>query len=309
MTRWLSLVLLLLTSLVVARPERPDLLVADFEGKDYGPWKVTGTAFGAGPARGTLPNQMPVTGFQGDGLVNTFAGGDRSTGTLTSPPVKLERKYVAFLVGGGHDPDKLRMNLRVDGKVVRTVTGPNREPGGTERLDPHAWDVSEFAGKSGVFEIIDQATGGWGHLNIDHLVQTDTKPAGLLGEAQREIVAKERYLTLPVQTGAPKRRVAILLDGKAWREFEIELASTKTDLVAIVDLASVQGKTLTLRAERIPEDLRGWREIAIAAEQPDAATAYKEKARPAYHFTSRRGWLNDPNGLVYLDGEWHLFYQ
>ena len=40
-----------------------DFLLADFEGKDYGDWEVTGQAFGSGPARGTLPNQMPVSGF------------------------------------------------------------------------------------------------------------------------------------------------------------------------------------------------------------------------------------------------------
>jgi fructan beta-fructosidase len=42
---------------------------------------------------------------------------------------------------------------------------------------------------------------------------------------------------------------------------------------------------------------------------PDADTLYKEKHRPQFHFTSRRGWLNDPNGLVYFEGEYHLFYQ
>src|SRR5690242_19008803 len=81
--------------------DRPDLLLADFEGKDYGAWKTTGTAFGDGPARGTLPNQMPVTGFLGKGLVNSFHGGDGSTGTLTLQPFKVERKFINFLVGGG----------------------------------------------------------------------------------------------------------------------------------------------------------------------------------------------------------------
>ena len=42
---------------------------------------------------------------------------------------------------------------------------------------------------------------------------------------------------------------------------------------------------------------------------PDAEKLYREKHRPLFHFTSRFGWLNDPNGLVYHDGEWHLFYQ
>src|SRR3954467_1598529 len=77
------------------------ILIADFEGSDYGAWKVTGTAFGSSPAHGNLPNQMAVGGFQGEGLVNSFNGGDDATGTLTSPPFKVQRKFITFLIGGG----------------------------------------------------------------------------------------------------------------------------------------------------------------------------------------------------------------
>lgn len=48
-----------------------DIVIADFEGEDYGAWKATGEAFGPGPVRGTLPGQMKVTGFQGKGLIDT----------------------------------------------------------------------------------------------------------------------------------------------------------------------------------------------------------------------------------------------
>jgi len=80
---------------------------ADFEGSDYGAWTTTGTAFGTGPARGTLPGQQAVSGFTGTGLVNSFVDFDGSQGTLTSPAFTLTRDYVNFLVGGGahaHDP-------------------------------------------------------------------------------------------------------------------------------------------------------------------------------------------------------------
>ena len=85
--------------------QRPDIVFADFEGETYGDWKTTGTAFGKGPARGTLPGQMPVSGFRGKGLVNSFLGGDGPTGTLTSPEFKIERRYIAFLIGGGGFPE------------------------------------------------------------------------------------------------------------------------------------------------------------------------------------------------------------
>src|SRR4051812_48723176 len=96
--------------------QRPEIVLADFEGDDYGDWKATGEAFGKGPARGTLPNQMPVTGFLGKGLVNSYHGGDGTTGTLTSPAFKIERKYINFLIGGGKYPGMTCMKLLVDGK-------------------------------------------------------------------------------------------------------------------------------------------------------------------------------------------------
>src|SRR6185436_3140407 len=67
-----------------------DILIADFEGDTYGSWKTTGEAFGPGPARGTLPGQMPVDGFKGKGLVNSFYKGDDTKGTLTSPEFTIE---------------------------------------------------------------------------------------------------------------------------------------------------------------------------------------------------------------------------
>jgi len=149
--------LLLLLSLLVAGGD--DVLIANFEGNDYGAWTVTGSAFGPGPARGTLPNQMPVSGFLGKGLVNSYAGGDASTGTLTSPEIKIERKIINFLVGGGKHATKTCINLLVGGKVVRTATGPNDRPGGSEQLDWHSWNVADLEGKMAVLEIVDQATG------------------------------------------------------------------------------------------------------------------------------------------------------
>src|SRR3954469_15867698 len=113
----LPLLAVLLAAPFARAADRPDVLVADFEGDTYGDgWKTTGTAFGKAPAKGTLPGQMPVSGHLGKGLVNSFLGGDAATGTLTSPPFKLERKYLNFLVGGGKHPGKTCVNLLVGGK-------------------------------------------------------------------------------------------------------------------------------------------------------------------------------------------------
>jgi fructan beta-fructosidase len=296
----------------LARPEkgpRPDVVFADFEGDDYGGWKALGTAFGTKPARGTLPGQMPVTGFKGKGLVNSFAGGDGSTGSLTSPEFTVERAYLSFLIGGGHHPGKTCMDLVVGGKVVRTATGPNKVPGGTERLDPAGWDVREFAGKKARLRIVDEATGGWGHINIDHVVFTDCKPDAYLADVRRTLRVGKRYLHLPVKRGGPKRNVKVLLGGKVWREMEVELADGRPDFWVFLDLEAVRGKTLTVQVDRLLESSAALKAVSQADDVPDAGGLYKELHRPQFHFTSRRGWLNDPNGLVYYKGEYHLFYQ
>jgi len=285
----------------------PDILLADFEGKDYGDWKTTGEAFGPGPARGTLPGQMDVSGFEGKGLVNSFFKGDGTTGTLTSPPFAVERKHINFLLGGGMHPGKACINLLVDGKVVRTATGPNDRPGGTERLDWHAWDVAELVGKKAVIQIVDQATGGWGHINVDQIVQSNQKRGA--GPASREIVLEHRYLHLPVKNGARKQWLSYVIDGRMVRQLEIELADAKPDFWAFSDVSPWKGRTLKIETDRLPFGSQGLASIVPAGDVPDAAGMYKETLRPQFHFTTRRGWHNDPNGLVYYDGEYHLFYQ
>lgn len=290
---------------------RPDgsvdaLVIADFEGGDYRGWVATGTAFGTAPARGALPGQMAVEGLLGRGLVNSFLGGDDAMGTLISPPFRIERKAINLLVGGGKFPGETCVDLIVDGRVVRTATGPNDRPGGSERLAWKSWKVADLAGRDATIRIVDSRRGGWGHINVDQIVQSDQT---LEAEpARRETVATARYLHLPVKNGAPNRRMKFTVDGKTIREFEIELAEGKPDFSVFADLADYRGKTIVVETDAVAGST-GLASLAWAETVPDPDGLYHEPLRPQFHFTSRRGWLNDPNGLVYLDGEYHLFYQ
>ena len=179
---------------------RSEKVIADFEGDTYGDWKVEGKAFGTGPARGTLSGQQDVTGFAGHGLVNSFLGGDSTTGKLTSPEFLIERDFITFKIGGGNQPGKECINLLIDGKVVRTATGRD-----DEKLLWEFWNVSELAGKKAKIEIVDAATGGWGHINIDELVQSDKLPSA------EDL--KERHGVTHADTGS--LTLAVLTDGSA----------------------------------------------------------------------------------------------
>ena len=144
----------------------PDIIFEDFE-RGYDNWKVEGDAFGQAPARGTLPNQQPVSGFLGQGLVNSFLGGDDTTGRLVSKPFTIERRFIRFLVGGGHY-DRTQIRLVTDGKIVRTSAGKDNE-----RLEPVLWDVGSLLNQRAHIEIIDQQKGGWGHVNVDQIEFSD----------------------------------------------------------------------------------------------------------------------------------------
>ena len=151
---------------------RPAMVLADFEGESYGDWKVDGEAFGPKPAAGTLERQQAVSGFQGKGLVNTFRGGDPPQGSLRSPPFRIERRHINFLIGGGSHAGKTCVNLIVDGKAVRTAAGKDNE-----KLEWRAWNVEGLEGREAVIEILDKSSDGWGHVNVDQIELAD-EPRG-----------------------------------------------------------------------------------------------------------------------------------
>jgi hypothetical protein len=171
------------------RAARPDILFDDFERPTYKPWTAEGTAFGSGPV---AMDQMPVyqgkVGGQGRCVVNSHASApgdsveskDAQTGTLTSQPFTLERDFITFLIGGGAHRGRTCVNLLVDGQVVLSATGRN-----DNRLAPHTWDVRRWAGRTARLQVVDQETGGWGNIGLDHIVFTD-QPRPDLGPLAQE---------------------------------------------------------------------------------------------------------------------------
>ena len=285
-----------------------DTIIADFEGDTYGiGWTTEGNAFGTGPARGTLPNQMEVSGYLGRGLVNTFLGGDDSRGKLTSPAFTIERPYISFLIGGGGH-DGLAINLLIDGQTVRTASGSNIVPGGSERLDWHDWDVSDLQGKRASIEIVDNRSGGWGHINVDHIIQTTRKRAPIIRTVS--LIPEKEFVHLPITMSAPITWIRVEVDGVWQQEFDCRLTiEGEPDFYANLQVGQWKGKNVDLVVEKFPTDSDGLSLIVQNDQMSHEDTVYTERYRPQFHFTARTGWMNDPNGLVYNNGVWHLFFQ
>jgi len=201
------------------------------------------------------------------------------------------------------------MNLLVDSQVVRTVTGTNVAPGGSEALEYVSWDVSELVGKTVRLQIVDEAKGCWGHINVDQIVARDALPPPPRKDVTRELAAEKRWLLLPVKNGGKKCKIEVRAGTEVLRFFDIELAEGEPDWWAPLDVGAWRGKTLTLWADKLSAESKGLANVRLSDEALPQDGLYRELLRPQFHFSPRRGWNNDPNGLVFFNGEYHLFFQ
>ncbi|MBG87454.1 MAG: arylsulfatase [Verrucomicrobiales bacterium] len=148
-----------------------DLRLTNFEGKTYGEWTATGTAFGSGPV-----TDLRVDLHDGRRVLDTHVagGGDAATGRLTSPTFEIDRKRINFLVAGGSHKGKTCVNLLIDGKPVLSATGSaTKNARGKKVMQWVSWNVAPYRGRQARIEIVDEATRGWGHIVVDHIFQSD----------------------------------------------------------------------------------------------------------------------------------------
>ena len=119
-----------------------------------------------------------------------------------------------------------------------------------------------------------------------------------------------RYMAVPVENGAPKVFMEVFDGGKRVTYNHIEWARGTTNWTGSLDLRGFEGRTLEFRfsGESVP-DLTAADLKFADARFPAPRGQFDEPWRPQFHFTPPFGWTNDPNGLSYRDGEWHLFYQ
>jgi fructan beta-fructosidase len=122
----------------------------------------------------------------------------------------------------------------------------------------------------------------------------------------REYKITRQYLNFPVEMKQDRQHVNFVLKKDTITYSVIRITDDKPDYWVFKDVSAYKGKKLKLVFN---SKVKGIDMIYQSDQYVGSDSLYREINRPQFHFTSARGWNNDPNGLVYFDGEYHLFYQ
>ena len=131
--------------------------------------------------------------------------------------------------------------------------------------------------------------------------------------AIKRVKTTDKYVLLPVEEEEGYAHIRVIKDNQVVKEFNCKLAINKTDYNVPLDISEYGGDVLLdiqftgdKHSIGLINNFVCWKEIK-ATNAFD--TKNREKFRPIYHHTPAYGWMNDPNGMFYKDGVWHLYYQ
>lgn len=120
------------------------------------------------------------------------------------------------------------------------------------------------------------------------------------------VIATKKHLNFPISMSAQRQNMTIEVDGKRTHTFKVRLATDNPDYWVFNDISEFKGENITLTYQGDKKELQ---QIYQSDQFNGEDRIYKEEKRPQFHFTTKRGWINDPNGLIFYEGEYHLFYQ
>ena len=282
-----------------------DIILSDFESGSYGNWKIEGTAFGTKPADAKNATQAGISGFSGKFLAHSYVGkSTKPTGTLTSPEFIIERDYINLLICGGSNQQTVGVKVLVEGKEVGRVTGLKNNS-----LDAVSISVKEYRGKKAVVVIYDEDQGWWGYIAVDDIKQSDQR-AGY-ERVQKKVLVTGKLILLPVAKSGTGRTVIVEdINGVNLHNLSACLAQSKDSVAwwGYLEVDDYIGKTVTVSVDqKVGGKLLDM--IECADEPRFLQPKYDETLRPQFHFSQLTGWNNDPNGLLWSDGYYHIFWQ
>lgn len=132
-------------------------------------------------------------------------------------------------------------------------------------------------------------------------------------QAMKRIQTTNKYVLLPVEESENLAHIRVIKDNNVVKEFNCKLAVNKVDYSVPLDVSEFGGDVLLDIQFTGEKKNTGsiqyftcWKELK---ETNSFDTSNREKYRPLYHHTPPYGWMNDPNGIFYKDGVWHLYFQ
>jgi len=322
----MSLAILLCPLSLARGDDAPDKALLDFNMKTPPPkdWQVEGYAFGTHQPNPKERQKAAVASR------NQRYG---RTGRMTSPEFAIASDYLRVTCSGTFHPTRMAVVLTVDGKDVRSCS-PKRGYGflGAQLEkkniqlgrppDPaqYAFDVRALRGKTARVELRDQHSDGC-FFEVK-ITASDQKPGAgtkiITNTAQWvadsfETTIQGDFLLLPVGplVGTPLQPITVEVDGREVLSVNLPLAFGAIEVAGylpIYDLTSHQGKKLKVCFHSYDGKQPG-RDSAAFLMQREIPGREVSDRKPAFHIHNRIGLLNDPNGLVYHDGEYHLCHQ
>lgn len=117
----------------------------------------------------------------------------------------------------------------------------------------------------------------------------------------------EDYLLLPIQDDAPEGKICVVKDNEQKGTLmNVRLARERVDSYVPFTLSAYKGQHISIEIQGVPETALCWKELKLSG---SFDMVNKESFRPVYHHTPAYGWMNDPNGMFYKDGVYHLYFQ
>jgi len=243
------------------------------------------------------------------------------SGKMTSSEFVIEDNFLQVDCAGIYHPTLCTIRLVVDGEDVRACS-PNQGVAFNKAgiIGKYWFDLRPLKGKKARIEIRDNHFNGW--IEKVKIVSTSSEPhvgAHLITTIPRwlpdhyETTIKGDYLLLPVgpAVNTPLQEVTIGIDGreKLVADFPLAFGSIPVEgYLPVYDLTGHQGKNLKVSYHSFSgyDPSREPTKFLVQRELPGRVIA---DDRPAFHIHCRIGQLNDPNGLCYLNGVYHLFHQ
>lgn len=147
-------------------------------------------------------------------------------------------------------------------------------------------------------------------LGLTSVVQADSSWTIRHLVSEQNIVSldvTEDYLLLPIQDDAPEGKICIVKDNEQKGTLmNVRLARERVDSYVPFELSAYKGQHISIDIQGVPANALCWKELKMS---DSFDMTNKEKFRPVYHHTPAYGWMNDPNGMFYKDGVYHLYFQ